>query len=144
MKDARLRVPVSDDYVVALGRATYVFATLEWNAVWCCERLKPGFINKLGKKTAGGIAGALIKYVSQISDEGMKQACVGPADEFKGLVSIRNGIMHGKPGTASDNAQRLFWNGAAWTVEMIDDAADKFAACSERLNTLLYDALKQP
>jgi len=144
MKDDRLRVPVSDDYVAALGKATYVFAILEWNAVWCCERLKPGFINNLGRKTAGDIAIALIKHVSQIHDESQKQACVGLADEFKRLVSIRNGILHGKPGTSSDNEQRLFRNGTAWTIEMIDNAADQFAACSESLNTLIYATLSSP
>lgn len=32
MKDDRLRIPVDDPYVASLGRAAYVFATLEWNA----------------------------------------------------------------------------------------------------------------
>jgi hypothetical protein len=143
MRYDRLRVPIADDYVVALGRATYVFATLEWNAVWCCERLKPGFVIKLGKKTAGNIATSLTKYVSQLGDESLKQACIGPADEFERLVKIRNGLVHGKPGTSSNNVQCLFRDGVTWTVEMIDDAADQFTACSESLNKLLYDELKQ-
>lgn len=130
MIDDRLRVSVAADYVVALGRATYVFATLEWDAVWCCERLKPGFIDKLKKETAGDIANALTKYVSQVHDESLKQACIGPAKKFKQLVCTRNELVHAKPGTSSDNAQCLFKkNGTAWTVETIDEAADEFAAC---------------
>jgi hypothetical protein len=143
MRDDRLQIPIADDYIVALGRAAYVFATLEWNAVWCCERLKPGFLGRLGKRTAGNIADYLIEQVSQEGNESLKQACVDPANEFKRLVCVRNGLLHGKPGTSSDSVQCLFRNGVAWTVEMIDDAADQFAACSNRLNALLYDALKQ-
>lgn len=47
MKDDRLRVPVDHGYIEALGRAAYVFATLEWDAVWCCERMQSNYIQKL-------------------------------------------------------------------------------------------------
>jgi hypothetical protein len=50
MKDDRLRVPIDNAYVEALGRATYVFATLEWNAVWCCDRMQPNYIRDPGPK----------------------------------------------------------------------------------------------
>ncbi len=60
MKDDRLRVPIDNAYVEALGRATYVFATLEWNAVWCCERMEADYIRKLSRKTAGKIADNLV------------------------------------------------------------------------------------
>jgi hypothetical protein len=49
MKDDRLRVPVEPDYVSALGLAVFVFAKLEWAAICCCERIKPGSINDLPK-----------------------------------------------------------------------------------------------
>lgn len=142
MKDDRERVPVDDHYVEALGRATYVFATLEWNAVWCCERLDRGYINKLERKTAGRIATDLLSRVSRIGDPVFHDACNGPAREFQRLVKIRNSILHGKPGTADDNAQRLFSEGRAWSPEMVEDAADDFAACSINLNALLYAELK--
>ena len=44
MKDDRLRIPVAADYAAAIGLAAYVFACLEWDAVWCCERIKPDYI----------------------------------------------------------------------------------------------------
>lgn len=137
MKDDRLSVPVQDDYILALGRATYVFATLEWNAIWCCERLKPGYINKLGRKTAGDIACDFMKRVLRIGDAKLKQAHTGPACEFKRLVAVRNGILHGKPGTAVDGEQRLFRDGVPWTPTMLENAADEFAACSMLLRALL-------
>lgn len=142
MKDDRLRVPVDDPYVIALGRATYVFATLEWNAVWCAERLNPGFIGKIAKKTAGVIAADLLVLVDRIMDPVLKAACEPPTHHFKKLVEIRNGILHGKPGTAPDQSQRLFRHGAVWNVADVDDAADEFAACSDRLNALLYSGLR--
>jgi len=141
MKDDRLRIFVDDPYVIALGRATYIFAVLEWNAVWCAERLEAGFINGLAKKTAGKIALELLSLVGRLTDPVVKAACQPPADEFKRLVDTRNGILHGKPGSAPDHLQRLFRNGTAWSGSDIDDAADEFAACSDRLNALLYGVL---
>ncbi len=144
MKNDRNRIPVEERYVEALGRATYVFATLEWNAVWCCERIKPGYVAKLGRKTAGDVARDLISRLSRIGDVTVRQACNGPAHEFHRLVKVRNALLHGKPGTADDNAQRLFDQGKPWSPEMIDDAADEFAACSITLNALLHGELANP
>ncbi len=142
MKDDRLRVPIDSVYVEALGRATYVFATLEWDAVWCCERMEPGYIRKLSRKTAGVIADDLVSLSKKRPSAQLRKDCLGPASEFKSLVEVRNGIVHGKPGTAPSGEQRLFRDGNAWTPAMINDAADSFAACSSLLNALLYNQLK--
>jgi hypothetical protein len=144
MKDDRLRVPIDDAYVQALGRMTYVFATLEWNAVWCCERMQTNYINRLGRKTAGIIADDLVHLAGKRPDPQLRTDCLGPSKEFKRLVKLRNGILHGKPGTAPTltKEQRLFQDGQPWTPAMIDDAADEFAACSILLNALLYNQLK--
>lgn len=141
-KDDRLRVAVDDAYVAALGRATFVFAILEWNAVWCAEHLSPGFLNGIAKKTAGKIAVDFLALVEKITDPALKAGCKPPAIEFKRLVNIRNGILHGKPGTAPDGAQRLFRDGTAWSPEAIDSAADEFAACGIQLNALLHNQLR--
>lgn len=39
MANERLLIPQDADYFHALGLAIVAFARLEWNAVWCCERL---------------------------------------------------------------------------------------------------------
>lgn len=54
----RLRSPVKDDYAEALGRVAYAFATLEWQVVWCSEKIKPGSLRRfVGEElTAGKIA----------------------------------------------------------------------------------------
>jgi hypothetical protein len=130
MKDDRLRVPIDVAFVEALGRATYVFATLEWNAVWCCERMQGNYIRELRRKTAGVIADDLVHLAQARPDPKVRTACLKPAQEFKRLVDLRNGILHGKPGSTPTGEQRLFRDGSPWTPAMIDDAADQFASCS--------------
>ena len=145
--DDRLRVSVEDTYVSSIGRATYVFAILEWNAVWCGERLDAGFLSKMQKKkmTAGQMGKALLVEVNKIADAALKAACQPPVDEFVRLVNVRNGILHWKPGTeAGTNAQRMFHDGNVWSSADIDQAADDFAECSSRLNALLYNELAMP
>ena len=141
MKNDRMRISIDDAYVIALGRMAYGFAVLEWNAVWCCERMQATYINNLRRKTAGTIAADLVRLAAAIPDSAVRAKCLNPAQEFKRLVDIRNGILHGKPGTDPAGEQRLFRDGHPWTPTMIDDAADEFTACSNLLNALLYAEL---
>ncbi len=143
MEGARTRVIIDDAYVEALGRATYVFAVLEWNAVWCCERMEPNYMHKPGrgrskKRTAGEIAGDLISLAKNHLDPKVRTACLAPAKEFVALVEIRNRILHGKPARTSTGEHRLFHDGIAWTPAMINNEADKFTECGELLNALLH------
>jgi hypothetical protein len=141
MINDRLRVAVDQDYVSAIGLATYCFALLEWNAVWCCEKIAPGSIQSLSDRTAGRIATALVNQAAAMPASPDQSALHVAAKDFKSLVEVRNGIMHGKPGTAADGEQRLFRNGTSWTVNSLRDAADKFTECSSRLNDMLYGFL---
>lgn len=50
MENDRLRVPVDTAYVAAIGLATYCFARLEWDVVYCGEELSPGYINTVAKR----------------------------------------------------------------------------------------------
>jgi len=59
MKDDRLRVQMDSLYAEAIGRAVFVFSRLEWDAIWICEKVTPGYSNQLGVKTAGKIANDL-------------------------------------------------------------------------------------
>src|SRR5437870_3414790 len=38
MRGDHKRVPLEDAYALALGRAVFIFAKLEWSAISCCER----------------------------------------------------------------------------------------------------------
>jgi hypothetical protein len=151
MKDDRLRIPVEAAYVGALGLAAYAFARLEWDAVWCCERMSPDIIySSLPHRTAGAIADQLIKLAKKRSATETDDL-LAAAEQFGRLVNTRNALLHAKPGT-DEVAQRLFQyvklgkdhferNGQPWTVETINDAADEFTACSNRLNAMLHGPL---
>ncbi len=68
MKDDRLRVPVDTAYLTTLGMATYCFASMEWNAVYCGERLSPGYVNTVATKTAGRIAKDIVGFAQLITN----------------------------------------------------------------------------
>ena len=55
------RVPVDPEYIQAFGRAMFIFARLEWQAVWCCEKISPGAIQPLSERTAGHVQTPLSK-----------------------------------------------------------------------------------
>lgn len=63
MKDDRLRFVLENEYVQSLGRALFIFAALEWNSANCCEKIAPGYLNDMKKKTAGNIADDLVRLV---------------------------------------------------------------------------------
>jgi len=118
MSDDRLRMPQDTEYFLAIGMAAVAVARLEWNAVWCSNRLNPGYINTIetGRKTAGNNAQDLTELFSRIRDEQMRAKVAPFAIEFSALVGDRNGLLHGKPGTAASGAQRLFRHGSEWSV----------------------------
>jgi transcriptional regulator with XRE-family HTH domain len=136
IKGSRLRVLVEPAYISALGLAIFAFAQLEWAAIWCCERIAPGSINNTLPRMAGDLADTLINLVADLPPSSEQVALCATAADFKELVRTRNALLHAKPGSADDGAQRLFRDGLAWTVEMIDDAADAFTACNGRLVAL--------
>jgi hypothetical protein len=144
MKNDRFRAPIDDPYVDALGRATYTFARLEWEAVWCCERMKPDYVLtiEVSKKTAGQIAKDLLKLVKAHPDPAIQGVALAAAQEFERLVVVRNAILHGKPGTSKSGEQRLFSSGQELSIEDVNDAADDFVAGSLPLNALLHNELK--
>jgi hypothetical protein len=140
LKDDRLRVPLDNPYANSLGWALFCFARLEWDIVWCCEKIKPGYINGLGKKTAGNIAKDFVKLGRTLDPN--RWAIASPiAQEFSGLVETRNRIMHGKSGSNQAGEQRLFHGGLEWTIAKIDDAADDITACQIKANNFLHKHL---
>lgn len=141
MKDDRLRVPIDDPYLHAVGLAVICFARLEWNAVWCCERLDPGYLTTIAKKTAGDIANDLIARVAKHADPAVVASLAPLTAKFKHLTGVRNSLMHANPATAPNGDQRLFRHGTEWTIAMVDDAADAFTENSLGLNHHLHHVL---
>jgi hypothetical protein len=141
MKDERLKIPVLPDYASALGLAIYCFADLEWNAVWCCERLEPGSIENLEDRTAGRVADTLLHLVKRLRSSSEQTELGYAAADFRFLVGTRNNLVHAKPGKTHDGAQGLFRHGDPWTLVELEGVADAFAACSTRINNSLSGLL---
>lgn len=141
MENDRLRIVVDDPYVHAIGLAMFCFASLEWNAVWCCERIEPGYIHIARGKTAGQIAKRLTQMAANHQDPSIAQSLSVAAAEFQRLVFERNALMHANPATASNGDQRLFREGGEWTIERVNDLADQFVAASLPLNHHLNHVL---
>lgn len=144
MREERRRISVHPDYASALGLAVYCFASLEWNAVWCCERIEPGSIDALEERTAGRVADTLVHLVERLGPSENHVKLHAAADDFRNLVATRNNLVHAKPGTASDGSQGLFRHGDQWTLNELDRTADAFAECSIRLNEALHGVLNLP
>jgi hypothetical protein len=143
MKGDSLRVVVDDEYIKALGRALFVFARLEWDAVWCIEEMSPGSIGLVSERTAGGVGRELANRVGALNLP-LGHPLISTVNEFQQLVHVRNAICHGKPGTDVDGGQRLFHDGVPWTVEKINEAADAFSVCQIKLNDHLYGFFGHP
>lgn len=67
MENDRLRIHVDAPYAEALGRASIVFASAEWMAVYCCEKMQANYVQKLAKKTAGNIADDLNRLAGKLA-----------------------------------------------------------------------------
>lgn len=140
MKDDRLRFSVDAAYLSALGYATYCFARMEWDAVYCGQNLSPGYINTVALKTAGTISNNIKKFGQLITDPGKRASYDAASDEFARMVGRRNDLMHSNPATVNSE-QRLVRHCTPWQLKDIEDLADEFAACSMELNKLRHQVL---
>jgi hypothetical protein len=142
MKDDRKRQPIKPDYVEALGMATYCFASCEWQVVWCCEKIRPGSLTKIVSEemTAGKIAKHFIDVSRNMPKSKERQELSEAAQEFSRLVVERNNILHGKPCTGPSGEVRLSGREVI-EIDALEDAADSFSECGEKLNRLFYGFL---
>jgi hypothetical protein len=142
MKDDRLRQPIKVDYMNALGTATFCFAICEWNAVYCAERIQPGTLSQIVKDelTAGKIAKKLLNLILNMPKSNERIQLFDAANTFASLVSLRNRILHGKPCTGPSGEARLSSSNVI-EIEDLEEAADRFSACSTELNRLLHGFL---
>lgn len=137
MKDDRLGISVDPEYASALGLAVYAFASLEWIAVQCCERIRAGSIDALMDRTAGRVADTLGHLARSMPASAEQRELVRAAADFKAYVGTRNNLLHAKPGVDPQGRPRLFRDGDQWTIDEIEAVADAFAACSRRLGQCL-------
>ena len=142
MKDARLRQAVKQDYLLALGQATYCFALGEWQVVWCSEKLLPGSVARFaGKKLeAGKIAKRFLDLTRNMPPSKNREIIRTLAERFAALVDRRNDIVHGKPCTGPNGESRLS-AGSVIEIPDLESAADAFSQCSIDLNEQFYGFL---
>jgi hypothetical protein len=143
LSDERLRIPIDAPYLHVTGLALICFARLEWSAVWCCEKLQPGYLGTIQsqRKTPGTIANDFAGMTAAHADPDISSNLGSRANEFRNLVKRRNDLMHAKPETASTGEQRLFRNGTEWTIVSIEALADEFAALDIALNDFFHRVL---
>lgn len=136
------RIPVSNEYLVSLGRATYIFAYYESMIVDLIDRFTPGFKTEVARSkrnhTAGTIRGKLKELIDDASTDFSrvsKAELQGAHDRFEALIDRRNSLIHGRPITASDGSQILAYQGHAnkavpdehWPAHAIDDFSNEVA-----------------
>jgi len=143
MKGDRLRSPVKDDYVDALGRAAFTFSSLEWQVVWCAEKISPGALRKIVDKemTAGQIAKTFVDITRNMPKSKEREELKAFADQFMELVGVRNNIMHGKPCTGPNGEARLSGERVI-EIPDLEAAADDFVECGSKLNGVFYGFLE--
>lgn len=141
-KDRSLRQAVKHDYISALGMAAWSFASLEWQVVWCCEKIKPGSLQKIvdEEMTAGLIAKRFIDLTRNMQRSPEREELNVLARQFSSLVQLRNRILHGKPCTGPNGESRLS-SAAVLEIPDLERAADTFALYSSSLNTLFHGFL---
>jgi hypothetical protein len=142
MKDARLCQAVKQDYLLALGHATYCFALCEWQVVWCSDKLSPGSVTKfVGEKLeAGKIAKRFLDLTRNMPPSRERETLRSLATRFAELVKLRNQIVHGKPCTGPSGDSRLS-AGDIIEIPDLEKAADDFSQCSIELNEQFYGFL---
>jgi hypothetical protein len=146
MAEERTRIPVHDDYLIALGRATYNFAYLEWGIVWAWECIDKGSIQKVKLLTAGQIAEQFKKQTETLPDShSFKIRLTVLAFEFQNFVKRRNKLVHANPYTASGGEQRLLYNGSNstqdWPITQINEFSDDAAKLSIDAGELIHGGL---
>lgn len=142
------RIPVAEDYLSALGRATYNFSYLEWGIIWLMETLQLGFLNLASTMTAGNIADKFSSAVEKLDKTDPDRTRLELlACNFSDLVPVRNSLMHGNPHTALGGEQRLLYDGKHgrkdWTINSMKDFSSRTATVSIEAGELLHNGRLQ-
>lgn len=147
MSETPFRIPLTEAYAEALGRAVYSFCYLEWEVVWIIECLEPGFVNEVTGLTAGQIAN---RFIDETNKPHALEATLALrlsdfAECFKRLVDSRNALVHGNPYTAENGEQRLGYSGkrgrVEWPLSEIVSVTSKFEQAALEAGHILHGSL---
>ena len=144
MTEQSERIPVDEEYLRALGRATYNFVYLEWSIICLTETLQKGFVKKASPKTARDISNSFCNEVKLLDDtRSFKVPLQALAGEFSQIVIERNCLMHANPYTAKTGEQRMRYDGPHghrdWTIELMTEFSGRTAAAAREAGNLLHN-----
>ena len=129
------RIPVSEAYLLALGRAAYNFACAEWAVKLVMEELRPGYIKLNENDTAGELAEEFLaaSRKAHLPDDAGTDL-IDVAHRFRNLIRSRNDLLHAHPFTVTGGEQQLArdrnGNHVEWTLAEIREVAEAFEECA--------------
>lgn len=130
------RLTLDAKYAELLGRALYAFAYLEHVVVWLTECTEPGFARASGKLTARDIGKRTVAAFPHEPEADLAQ-------RFFDITPRRDALMHGRPFSANDGAQRLSYNGRhghqQWLAEDVALLASDCEILAVEVLALLQD-----
>lgn len=144
--DYQPRISADPDYLMALGRAAYNFAYLEWVVIWTIVKLsEDGFESVPKREPSRRISNALVKTISGTSpplDTGLHRRLVRFEERFRGAIDVRNRLIHAHPYTASDGSQQLGGGGGfERPIEDVIGAAKLFEGVAIEGNDIFHGDL---
>lgn len=90
-----------DEYRARLGKVIQLFATLEWNIVYCLDRIQSGYIVKTlgqgdGRRTAEQICSDFEQALNSnnaLNDQGLKDELLAFVPTFRCLIRECNSLL---------------------------------------------------
>ncbi|MEI8393211.1 MAG: hypothetical protein WCF85_00645 [Rhodospirillaceae bacterium] len=124
-------VPVTDIYLIELGRAIYNFAYLRWGVVWQIANCDPSFPNGAGDLSSEQIATAFTDMANKLpQDNPDRTKLIANAAAFQDERRTLLRLINGNPCTGPGGEQMLLYNGGLgytlWTDDALDEAAQAF------------------
>jgi hypothetical protein len=141
------RISAEPEYLLALGRAVYNFAYLEWGIIWTIVKLSADGFDCVPKgKPAHVIArafSAAIKNAKPPLSAQLRHQLVKVDESYRAAIKRRNKLFHAHPFTAQDGGQRLGGGAIEWPLKEIDSAAMEFEETAISCVAVFHGALNK-
>lgn len=138
--------PATDEYYNALGQATFIFSTLEWNVVCIARKIKVDFITRefYTKWTSGKVNKKFIEILKSNKEllGNIYDKLFTHAEEFGKIIDRRNAFVHSQPITGHDGSAMLahyeFISSFHWKIEELDSFSKEAEELSQKFNHILH------
>lgn len=104
------RIPVEETYALAVGRAVYNYAYLEWCVINLVALLDPSSGYPLAvtaEKITGGAIATRLQRAAISADARYRATAVKIAQAFEPMPRLRNDVLHAHPFTTTAGNQAL-------------------------------------